>query len=114
MTVQSSLSLSDWNWAVLMLHQALVGAISPNIRMIELAFEESRWIVRVTLRTDDLQDREEIDDACDTMGAYLEDIHSKLSQDAYSKIVSDVVVSADPLDPSGGLEPRVVFMAREN
>jgi len=113
MTEQSSLSLSDWNWAVLMLHQALVGAISPNIRMIELAFEESNWIVRVTLRTDDLQDREEIEDACDTMGAYLEGIH-ELSQDAYVRIVPDVIVSADPIFLSAGLEPRVIFKAREN
>ncbi len=33
-------NLSDWNWHVLMLGQALLGVISTNFRMVTLEFAE--------------------------------------------------------------------------
>lgn len=96
-----------------MLHQALIGAISPNFRMVELAFQSSMWVVRVTLRTDDPTDREEVEDVCDTLGGYLIDVANLISTEAYARVVPEIVISTGPiiLRPTG--EPRVVFRARE-
>lgn len=110
---EPSLSLSDWNWAELMLTQALIGAISPNFRMVELAFEDSRWVVRVTLRAEDVADREEIEDVCDEMGIFLGDIIDRISPIAYARVDHEIVVSTAPVFLTPQLEPRVVFKARE-
>src|SRR5688572_28199948 len=96
-TQSADLSLTDWNCAVLMLHQALIGAISPNFRMVELAFQSSTWVVRVTLRTDDPTDREEVEDVCDAFGGYLVDVANLISTEAYARVVPDVVISTEPI-----------------
>ena len=112
-TQPADLSLTDWNWAVLMLHQALIGAISPNFRMVELAYKSSTWVVRVTLSIDDPTDREEVEDVCDTFGGSLDDVAHLISTDAYTKAVPDIIISTGPiiLQPNG--EPRVVFRSRD-
>lgn len=113
MSPSSPLPLADWNWAVLMLTQALIGVISPNFRMVELAFEGGQWVVRVTLAEDDRSDREEVADACDQMSFYLEDVRDRLTDVAHAKVVTDVIVSKHAICMSPVSEPRVVFRMRE-
>lgn len=43
MAAHTNLGLFDWNWVELMLHEAMIGSISPNFRVVELAFEEMQW-----------------------------------------------------------------------
>ncbi|MCB2089419.1 MAG: hypothetical protein R3E18_07845 [Sphingomonadaceae bacterium] len=106
-------SLSDWNWAVLMLQQAMLGAISANFRVVELAYEGGGWIVRVTLAEDDPSDREEIKEICDSMWVYLADIRDRIDACAYTDVRADVLVSHAPLILEPRSAPRVVFQRRE-
>lgn len=108
-----SLSLDDWNWAVLMLVQAMIGAISSNFRMIELAFEEGRWLVRVTLETDKEEDREEVEEICDRMSIYLMDVQDRISKAADAAVDFEILISQGLIILSPELEPRVVFRRRE-
>lgn len=114
MSPKSDLTLSDWNWAVLMLTQALIGAVSTNFRLVELAFEHETWVVRVTLREESKTDREEIDEICDDFSIYLEDVRDRISTQAYVGIVSDVVVSQNPIILSPSVEARYIFRMRES
>lgn len=114
MSPKSNLTLSDWNWAVLMLTQALIGAVSPNFRLVELVFEHETWVVRVTLREESKADREEIDEICDDFSIYLEDVRDRISAQAYVGIVSDVIVSQNPIILSPSIEARYIFRMRES
>lgn len=46
----------------LMLMQALLGAISPNFRLVSISEIEKRIIIRIVLENESEDDREEIDD----------------------------------------------------
>lgn len=108
-----SLTLSDWNWGVLMLQQALIGAVSPNFRMVELGFESGVWVVRVTLRAEDEADREEVEDVCDAMGDFLEDIRERISDAAYAKVIPSIRISTETIFLRPESVPRIVFRARD-
>jgi hypothetical protein len=114
MSPTSDLTLSDWNWAVLMLTQAMIGAVSPNFRLVELAFEHKTWVVRVTLREESKADREEIDEICDEFSIFLEDVRDPICSRAYARIVPDVTVSQDPIILSPAAPTRYVFRMRES
>lgn len=114
MSPTSDLTFSDWNWAVLMLAQAMIGAVSPNFRLVELAFEHETWVVRVTLREESKADREEIDEICDEFSIFLEDVSDRICSRAYARIVPDVIVSQDPIILSPAAPARYVFRMRES
>jgi hypothetical protein len=114
MSPKSDLTLSDWNWAVLMLTQAMIGAISPNFRLVELAFEHETWVVRVTLREESNADREEINEICDEFSIFLEDVRDRISPQAYARVRADVIFSEDPIILSPYVPARYVFCMRES
>ena len=99
---------------MLMLTQAMIGAVSPNFRLVELAFEHETWVVRVTLREESKADREEIDEICDDFSIYLEDVRDRISPQAHVGIIPDVIVSQDHIILSPSVEARYIFRMRES
>ncbi|MCA1196516.1 hypothetical protein K9B35_00905 [Sphingomonas sp. R647] len=114
MNAASELPLSDWNWAELMLHQALVGAISPNFRLVELGFESGCWSIVVTLTEDRSDDREMVEEVCDDMSCYLMDLQGRISRAAEANCAATVVVSREPIIVDPASSRRRVFMMRQN
>ena len=55
-------TLEGRNFQVLMLVQALVGAISPNFRMVALCLDKEQWVIKFYLETDIEEDIEEIEE----------------------------------------------------
>lgn len=113
MMAPSELPLSDWNWAVLMLNQALVGAISPNFRMVELTFGGSGWVLRVTLGEDRADDREAIKDIGEDMSCYFMDLQDRITKAADACVIADVIISKVPIVMTPNHPGRVVFLMRE-
>lgn len=66
----SAPSLESWNHQVLMLVQALLGAVSPNFRMVTLGHDGHRWQIRFYLQEDRAEDREEIADILSEFDAF--------------------------------------------
>lgn len=99
---------------MLMLGQALLGAISDNFRMVALRFEVDYWVVEVWLRRDDKTDREKVKDIVEEFGVFLEDTKSELTPESWRKIVGKVTVTDAPLDLSHSEMSRVVFLRRED
>ncbi|MBD9515038.1 hypothetical protein [Pseudomonas sp. PDM22] len=72
--MSSNLSLDEWNFQVVMVVQALVGAISKNFRMVALCYNDPDWILSFYLEKDFHEDIEEIEDvvcqytACQDIG----------------------------------------------
>jgi len=95
-----------------MLHQALVGAISPNFRMVELGYESGSWNVVVTLEEDRPDDREVIEEVCDDMSCYLMDLQGQISRSAEANCSVMIVVSKEPIIVEPALERRRVFLMR--
>jgi hypothetical protein len=52
--------LDEFNRSALMLSQAMLGAISPNFRMVTLTSHNACWQMQFFLETEDAEDREEI------------------------------------------------------
>lgn len=97
-----------------MLNQALIGSISPNFRLVELDYEDGKWVVRVILAKNDPNDRDEVGEIVDAMSCYLEDIRDRISKDAYAEVSSDVVVSQEIITIDPTMEGRVVFRMRDS
>lgn len=114
MSKKAELSLTDWNWAVLMMSQAMIGAISPNFRSVDLIFEGEFWVLRVTLRQESEFDREEIAEICDDFSVYLEDLRDRMSPQAYASVIPEVVVTQNALTPSPIVGARRIFQMRES
>lgn len=112
MIQKPDLSLSDWNWAVLMLTQALIGAVSSNFRLVALAFEDAKWVLQVILREESDVDREEINEICDDFLAFMTSVQNRISKRADADITPHVIVSQDPIYLSDD-KVRYVFRARE-
>ena len=106
------LSLADWNWAVLMLGQALVGSVSPNFRQVDLAFEDGAWVIHVLLREESSSDTEEAQEICDQFSAYLDDIRDRLSASAYADAVVRIAADSQPLEWPHNSSRRTVFRMR--
>lgn len=62
--------LKDWNFQVLMLVQAMLGAITPNFRMVVLSRDEHGWLIRFYLEEDTEEDAEEVEDIVCQFAAY--------------------------------------------
>jgi hypothetical protein len=114
MSAKPDLTLSDWNWAVLMLTQAMIGAVSPNFRLVELAFESDTWVVRVSLSEESAVDREEIADLCDEFLNNLANVRHLLSPKADTEAVPDVIITQDIIILSPTSPTRYVFRMRED
>ena len=56
-------SLERWNAVHLQLNQALLGAISSNVRAVSLTFEQSQWMVRFVLERTSPADVDELGEA---------------------------------------------------
>lgn len=97
-----------------MLTQAMLGAISPNFRLVELVFEHDTWVVRVTLREESEADRKEQDDTCYQFSNYFADVTDLLSLQADAKIILDETVSQDFIILTPNSLARYVFLMREN
>ncbi|MFO0553346.1 MAG: hypothetical protein U0271_33490 [Polyangiaceae bacterium] len=98
------MSLAEENAQVLSLVQAMIGAISPNMRRVTLVVPAPR-AVRLTfvLERDDPQDREEIDDIV----AEFEGL-----QPGGIELAKNVIISSDP-GIFATLEGRTVFGRKE-
>ena len=62
--MSAGFSLNEWNFQVLMLVQALAGAISSNFRMVSLSCDDVGWILSFYLEKDledDVGEIEEVD-----------------------------------------------------
>ena len=68
--MSSQPTLEEWNFQVLMLIQALVGAISANFRMIALLWDGDEWVLRFYLEESNEEDVEEIEDVVCQYTAY--------------------------------------------
>ena len=106
-------SLMDWMYVTLMLTRAMLGEVSPNMRMISLDFHESSWNVKVYLESDDDQDRESIDEIVSEFAIYMEDIRDSISQESYGRINSSVIISNGQLNISESENSRIIFRRRE-
>ena len=95
--------LAEWNHQVLILVQALVGAVSPNFRMVTLGHDGQRWHLRFFLEEDRFEDREEIEDILCQYEAMQD---QGLSYDFEVRAGSNVL-------PSILAPERVVFRRRE-
>ena len=106
-------SLSEWNWYVLMLGQAMIGAISPNIRMICLRFTSDTWKVEAVLEYENDEDKEEISDMADECAIFIDDVREHISDQAYKRITAEVAVSQSQLAIPKSDDIRVIFKRRE-
>lgn len=100
--------LNEKNKVVVMLIQALWGAISPNFRMIALSFAEPVWQLLFVLECDIAEDRQEIEDVAGEFDALLLGLGG-----GTLKYEIKTVVSTEPLsilDPSSW---QIVFRRRE-
>ncbi|WP_440466745.1 hypothetical protein ACKI1H_25695 [Pseudomonas sp. YH-1] len=97
------LSLEEWNFQVVILVQALVGAISENFRMVALCYNEPDWILSFYLEKYVDEDLEEIEDIVCQYTAY---------QDATLKCKHEVIIGAQGL-PAFSDVGRVVYRRRE-
>lgn len=106
-------TLSDWNWYVLMLGQALLGVISSNFRMVTLKFSKGCWIVEARLASENQIDTDEFNDAIDEFSIFIEDIKHHLSRDSHQQIVGRIVVDSQLSEATIADNARVVFKMRE-
>ncbi len=97
-------SLAEWNHQVLMLMQALAGAVSSNFRMVTLGHDGNRWCLRFFIEEDLPQDREEIEDIVSEFEAF---------QDQAIAYGFEVYVGTKAL-PMVQAPERVVFRRRES
>jgi len=97
-------NLESWNFQVLMLVQSLLGAVSPNFRMVTLGHDGKQWRLRFFLEEDSPEDREEIEDAVSEFEALQQGgIHYDI----------EVLVTSEPI-PWPSMPERVIFRRRES
>ncbi|MBF2970027.1 hypothetical protein HKT52_10765 [Pseudomonas aeruginosa] len=97
-------TLEEWNFQVLMLIQALVGAISANFRMIALLWDGDEWVLRFYLEESNEEDVEEIEDVVCQYTAY---------QGSSLRCRSELIVGRERL-PGLSEVGRVVYRRRES
>ena len=62
--------LKAWNFQVLMLVQAMLGAVTPNFRMVVLSCEDDVWLIRFYLEENIDDDIGEVEDIICQYTAY--------------------------------------------
>lgn len=60
--MKEDISIETWNTQIVILTQAMLGAISPNFRMITIEYKESGFVLKFFLEFENSEDSEEIDD----------------------------------------------------
>ena len=96
-------ALDEWNFQVLMLVQALVGAISANFRMVALLWDGDEWLLRFYVEENVEDDVEEVENIVCQYTAY---------QDSSLKCRSELIVGSERL-PGVTEVGRVVYRRRE-
>lgn len=102
--MNKELSYQDWNFQVIMLVQSLVGAISPNFRMITICHENDRWVLSFYLKNKIDEDVEEVEDIVCQYTAF---------QGGTVPCRSEIVIGEQELPKVSPDEGRVVFRMRE-
>lgn len=103
-----ALDLDTKNAVTVMLVQALLGAISPNFRMISLSFAKPEWKLLFVLENESVIDLEEIEDAAAEFDGLLLGLNERDVQ-----FSTEIIISGEPL---GILDPeqwRTVYRRRE-
>jgi len=101
--MNTELERDTWVTQTLRLVQALLGAVSPNFRMVALAKEINEWRLIFVLASESSEDRDEIDDIA---------IEFEALQDCPIELKVELVVSNQPIDwPSP--PTAVVYRRRE-
>lgn len=106
-------TLDDWRWVEIMLIQALIGAISDNIRQVALCYKNKTWCVDVVIAEENQEDREEVADVADQLGILLDDIVDRISNPAYANVTSEVHVSKSTLSFTQSQSQRLIFRRKE-
>lgn len=103
--MNNEISLEEMNGKTIELGQALLGAVSPNFRMVTLEYDHGLWRFTFVLERDDPEDREEIKEVAYAFDALQEtNINYKVEIE-----VTDEVI----LMPKPSWAKRVVFRRRE-
>ncbi|MDA7021886.1 hypothetical protein ACQKDL_17895 [Pseudomonas bubulae] len=95
--------LKAWNFQVLMLVQAMLGAVTPNFRMVVLSCEDDVWLIRFYLEENIDDDIGEVEDIICQYTAY---------QGSDLKCRSEIFVCNEDL-PSLSEAERVVYRRKE-
>lgn len=95
--------LNSWNHQVLMLVQAMLGAVTPNFRMVVLSREGEEWVISFYFEKDVEGDIEEVEDIICQYTAY---------QGSSLKCRREVIVSREKL-PGLSEADRVVYRRKE-
>lgn len=107
-----TVSLQDWVWIKATFVQAMVGAISSNFREVVLSRDGDEWVLNVRLAAESDEDKEEIEEIINDFSIFLEDTKKNISEEAYARAKSNIVISNRPLEDFGR-ESRVLFRLRE-
>ncbi|MBC3776681.1 hypothetical protein [Pseudomonas sp. SWRI99] len=95
--------LKDWNFQVLMLVQSMLGAITPNFRMVVLSRDDDAWVIMFYLQDDLEKDVEEVNDIICRYSAY---------QDSNLQLKWEIVFGCGEL-PVVPEADRVVYRRKE-
>jgi hypothetical protein len=106
-------TLTDWAWITTMLVQALVGVITPNYRMINLAYEDSAWKIEFYVHKEDAEDRENIQFAVEDFGAWMGDIEQFVTKRAITQVRHEIIVGSGPMNETQTETRRTIFKHRE-
>lgn len=101
--MSSNKNLEDWNFQVLMLVQALIGAISPNFRMVTLDSSGGDWVIKFYLEKNIDEDLEEIEEVFCQYTAY---------QNKTLDCRHEIIVGLERL-PGASDVGRVIYRRRE-
>lgn len=104
--MSNEISLEVMNRQVLSLMQALLGAISPNFRMVMLEYNNEVWRLLFILEQDKPDDRAEIDDISTEFEALQE-------KGIEYEVIIDITDKDIPW-PTHSFTKRVVYRRREN
>lgn len=107
-------SLLEWNWYIVMLGQALLGAITPNFRIIFLRFTGISWEVEVVFEVENQGDREEFADVIEEFAAIIEDVKDKISDTAYLPIVPKIRISSSSIPFVTANNVRMIYRKKDD
>lgn len=98
-----TVELGAWNFQVLMLIQAMLGAVTPNFRMVVLSREDDVWVIKFYLEKNIEDDVDEVEDIICQYTAY---------QVSDLKCKSEVLIGNEKL-PGLSETERAVYRRKE-
>lgn len=103
-------TLNDWVWIQAMASQALLGAMSENLRKVDLVLTDDAWVIEAVLAAHDDADIEEMEDSADDATIFTEEIsqYNKISEAASKVFKAIVLIDSKPLaiSPPENFETR--------